>query len=403
MANRVLTEKILSRYKKHGNVVLEGMDEAMSQKAIEWKDIDFAAVLESDFGAGWQRRIKTADHDVVEAVITSGVFGKMLTRTVRHALLEPPKEEYVISNMITTETREECDGGFEDHGVLSNITAVPVCELEAGPLYGMAADSLVHPNGKSYAAGLAWTREALCADPNGYLLKQIPLLRDAHFEVKEQLLLDALVGYTPSYNRSGTLYNTYYEFGNGTPFQKNGPWVNASGDDIICSSDLQNLAEIFDDMRDIVTGKEIIVDTSSMDFITSPTNARSIRPMLLATEVRCDSACEPDESCQYIMTGDVARGGTNVNLVAYRRWVSTIMKRWNQTRANAEKWVWAGDINDFIGFVYQIAPEVTRCATGGEDCAKRIVARYSSLSKGYAYIKNPQTGVILTGNGSVSV
>jgi hypothetical protein len=405
MANRVLTQKILRDVKKHGDNVLEGMSEAMQAGALKWNDVCFETVLENDFGHEWKRRIRNADNDAMEAVMTSGTFNKMILRTIRHALMENPKEEFMLANMVTAESRGECEGNFRDWGAFSDIQVHEVCELEAGPLYGLATDYQDHPNGKQYSAGLAWTREALCADPNGYLMKQVPKLRDAHFDKQENLLLDAFIGYTPSYDRSGTLYDTYYEADAAdTPFDADGAWVNASGDGFTCGSDLDNVRDMFDDMVDLVHGRPVITNTDNMQVITSVSKARSVRPILLSTEVRCDEACDTDAgTCTYIMTGDVARGGMQANVTPYRRWVTKIMERWDLTAAQAEEWIWFGpNVNEFLGWTWQISPEITRCAIAGDDCMKRIVAKYTSLSKGYAYIKDPMKGLILTGAGSTS-
>ena len=59
--------------------------------------------------------------------------------------------------------------------------------------------------------------------------------------------------------------------------------------------------------------------------------------------------------------------------------------------------MWFGsDINAFIGLVYQIRPEVTRINISGEMQEKRIVAKWTSLSKGYSYVKDPFRGFMCT-------
>ena len=409
MANRAMTQRILRDFKRHGDNVLEsetnGMEGALLAGSMKWNDICYVTVLENELGDGWKRRLLNSDHNALEAVLTSGTFNKMILRTIRHALMETPKEAYKLASMVTSETRGECEGNYRDWGVFSDPQVTEVCELEMGPMHGIATDYQDHPNGHQYAGGLAWTREAMCADPNGYLMKEVPKLRDAHFEKQENLLLDAFIGYTPSYDRSGTLYETYYEEDSAdTPFDPDGPWVNAAGYGFTCGSDLEAVRDIFDDMVDLVHGRPIETDVNNMTVFTSFAKARSVRPILLSTEVRCDEPCDQGgQTCTYIMTGDTARGGMNVNVMDYKRWVTKLMDRYSLSRAEAEEWMWFGpSVNEFLGFVWQIAPEITRCPIAGDDCAKRIIARYTSLSKGYAYIKDPMKGLIFTGAGSTS-
>lgn len=410
MPNRAYTQKILSAIKRLGKKsgqVWDALESEMSSEdaKLKWHDIDYVQVLEHDFGFGYKNVLQTASHDALEAVMTSGVFNKMILNTIRHVLREAPKEEYKLLNMVTPgPSRGECDGRYKDWGVFSDIKTNKVCELEMGNLWGLATDFQEHPNGTSNAAQLAWTREALCADPNGYLMDQVPKLRDAHFETMENELIDAFIGFVPSYDRSGTLYNTYYEEGSATVFDNGGPWVNASGAGFTCGSDLEEVRALFHDMMDLVHGRRFYYDVNNLTLITSFTKSRSVRPILLSTEVRCDEPCDSDaQTCTYIMTGDVARGGMTATVMSYDRMTDAIVERYGISQAAAESWMWFGpSVSEFLGLVWQIAPQITRCPIAGDDCAKRIVARYDSLSKGYAYIKEPQKGLILTGTGSTS-
>lgn len=409
MPNRAYTQKILSALKRHSKnqqQVWDSLEQEMSSEtaALRWSDIDYVAVLEHDFGLGYRNTIMTASHEALEAVMTSGTFNKMILNTIRFALRETPKEEYKLTGLVTAESRGECEGRYKDWGVFSDIKTNKVCELEMGYLWGIATDYQQHPNGSSNAAGLAWTREALCADPNGYLMSQVPKLRDAHDETRENELVDAFIGYTPSYDRSGTLYETYYEEGTATVFQNGGPWVNASGAGFTCGSDLEEVRALFHDMVDLVHGRRFYYDVNNLQLITSFSKSRSVRPILLSTEVRCDEPCDSDaQTCTYIMTGDVARGGLTATVTSYDRMTDAIVDRYGISQAAAESWMWFGpSVNEFLGWVWQIPPQITRCPIAGDDCAKRIVARYDSLSKGYPYIKEPQKGLMLTGTGSTS-
>lgn len=409
MPNRAYTQKILSALKRHKSrpqQVWDALEQEMSSEdaALTWRDIDYTAVLEHDFGQGYRNTIQSAGHDALEAVLTSGTFNKMILNTIRHALRETPKEAYKLSGMVTSESKGECEGRYKDWGVFSDIKVNEVCELEMGNLWGIATDYQEHPRGVSVAAGLAWTREALCADPNGYLLQQVPKLRDAHDEWKEDRLVDSFIGHTSSYDRSGTLYDTYYESATATVFDNGGPWVNASGAGFTCGSDLEEVRDLFHDMVDLVHGRRFYNDVDNMQVITSYDKSRAVRPILLSTEVRCDEPCDSDaQTCTYIMTGDVARGGMQVNVTSYDRMTDAIVDRYGISAAAAASWMWFGpSVNEFLGWVYQIPPQITRCPISGDDCAKRIVARYDSLSKGYSYIKEPQKGLIITGTGTTS-
>ena len=96
------------------------------------------------------------------------------------------------------------------------------------------------------------------------------------------------------------------------------------------------------------------------------------------------------------MSPETANGMT-FSPKAYIRLVDAIRDRYSLTQAEANEWIFFGKLNEFMAWVYQIRPEVTRCPLGVDQCRKRIVAVYSSLSKGYAYIKDPMKAVWMTG------
>ena len=406
MANRQMTQKIVNSLKKHGDVVLEEFDEALESKQVKPLDIDLNFCVEHDFGPDFKRKITEGSADALEAIMTSGTFNKMAQRAIRYSLQENPREEYKLSAITPTETRGECEESFKDWGIFSDIKAHEVCELEPGPLYGVASDYLEHPNGKQIAVGLAFTREAMCKDPNGFLMQQVPKIADAHNLYKEDKLVDTLIGYNAFYDRSGTLYDIFYEDGTGdTPFDdgSGGPWINAAATTLTCGEDLQDVKNLFYDMTDLVHGRPMSVDTSNLNVFTSQRTRDRILPLLNSTSVERDSTCPGSgDTVHYFMTPEVANGMTFAPQ-EYQRLTTAIMSRYSVTRAVANEWIFFGKIPEFMAWVYQIRPTVTRLNLSEEAQRRRIVAQYDSLSKGYAYVKEPQKGLWLTGATSASV
>lgn len=408
MANRQLTEKLLRDMKKHKESdVLESLQGAMEAKSVNPADIDLTACLESDFGPDWRR--KTSENgvsdDAMEAIITSGTFNKMAQIVIRNSLRENPREEYMISNMVGTESRGECEESYKDFGAFSNIKVHEVGELEAGPDYGLSTDWLQHPNGKAVAAGVAFTREAMCKDPNGYLMQQIPKLRDAHDLYREEKLVDAMIGYNVTWNRSDTDYDIFYDSGYGSVFANgvNGPWINASAEAIVCGEDLQVVKNIFYDMTDMVHGRPMSMDVNGLDVFTSQRTRDRINPILNATSVERDATCPGSgDTIHYFMSPEIANGMT-FKPKAYIRLMQAIASRYSLTTARANEWIFFGKLNEFLAWTYQIQPEVRRLTLAAQDQKKRVVARYDSYSKGYAWIKDPQKAMWITGSESDSI
>lgn len=399
MPNRKVTQRILADYQKYGGRVLSDLDDMFEAGDMKGADLDIPTILEHDFGPNWRGKITNGDQEVVEQTITSGTFNKMIPRIIRTTLSEQPKEQYLLLNRVFRETKGECEDGFEDHGVFSDPQVEDLCELQKAPQFGVATDFMTHPKGKMRGLGLSFTREALCRDPAGFIAQQVPKIADAHNNRIEDLLLDLFIGYTNTYNRSGTDYDTYYAAdGSSTPFDdgSGGPWINAQANDFVCPEDLELILQLFDGFRDMVHGRPIPVPSQGLTVVTSKKQARYINRKLAASQVEEDVTCNSGQTVKYVLTGAQANQMDFGEILGYQRFVDRIVLRYGISVAEAEGWWWVGSINEFLSWVTNIAPSVTRCPLGAEECQRRIVANYSSLSKGYGYVRNPYRALMLT-------
>lgn len=400
MADRNATMKIIQDYKKHGDVVLEALDQVISlgpEKGMNWRDLDLRAALEADLGPDYRSRIERNDDDsALEAVITSGIFHKMVQRMIRFGLTQNPKEENMLLRMTPVESIGECDEGYIDWGVFDDFEVHEVSELQMGPLYGISTDYLKHPNGKAYANALAWTREALCKDPNGFIQRRVPALVQAHQDKQEERLVDVLIGYNTTWNRSGVVYDIYYDDGSGSYFEdgSSGPWINSLQADFVCPADFEPLKAVWRDFTDMVHGRPENFRETGLDVFTSLETASALRKLLQSTQVEEDVACG-SSTMKYVMTPQVAND-LDFSPVGYRRMVSKIMERYSVTEAEAQKWIWFGHVSDFMALVYNVRPEARRVTLSSEDQRRRIVALYDTYSKWYVYVKNPKAGTLVT-------
>jgi len=394
-----LTQKIIADYSKYGERVLEELDEMLEGGDLKAADLDIPTMLESDFGPNWRGKVTNMEQDALEQVITSGTFNKMIPRIIRTSLREQPKEQYLLLNRVFRETKGECEDGFEDHGVFSDPQVEELCELQKAPQFGVATDFMTHPKGKMRGLGLSFTREALCRDPAGFIQQQVPKIADAHNNRIEDLLLDLFIGYTNTYNRSGTFYDTYYAAdGSSTPFDdgSGGPWVNSQANDFVCPEDLELVLQLLDGFRDMVHGRPITVPTEGLTVVTSKERARYIRRKMAAQQIEEDVTCNSGQTVKYVLNGSDANQMAFGEILGYQRFVDRIVLRYGVTAAEAAEWWWVGSIPEFLSWVTNIAPSVTRCPLGAEECQRRIVANYSSLSKGYGYVRNPYRALMLT-------
>lgn len=403
MADRHLTEKVIRDIKKHGDAALEALDQAIGlgpEKGLHFADLDLRAALEADFGPNYVDVINRKEDAAVEAVVTSGMFHKMVQRFIRFGLTQTPKEEYALLRRTPVETVGECEESYRDWGIFSDFKVHKLSELQKAPLYGLAADYLDHPRGEAYGNALAWTREALCKDPNRFIMSQLPLLLDAHNEEQENLLIDTVIGYNSNgnalWNRSGTVYDIYYDDGTSSYFDDgtSGPWVNALATEFVCPADFQVLKDLWRDFTDMVHGRPEPFAETGLDVFTSLEQQDALRKLLNSTEVEEDVTCG-SSTIRYKMTPQVANN-LDFEPVGYRRMVSRIVERYGITETEAQKWMWFGHLSDFMALAYQVRPTAQRVPLAGEEYRRRIVAMYTTYSKWYVYVKNPKKGVLVT-------
>ncbi len=397
MADRQKTLALMKEIKKHGDVALEQLDSILEQgpeAGLHIYALDLRAALEHDLGPAYRDRVENMESPALEAIVTSGMFHKMVQRQIRFGLMENPREQYKLLSLVPSETKGECEGNYRDWGVFSDFRVQKLSELQKAPLYGIATDYLDHPQGEMYGNALAWTREAMCKDPNGFIQTQVPKLVDAHqFEI-ELALLDTLLGYEYTYDRSGTEYSVYYDDGTVFTDGTSGPWQNSLPLAIECPSSFEPLKDLWRNMTDLVHGRPIEWNETNMQVLTSLEQASALRKILKSTQVEEDVTCA-GSTFKYVMTPQVAND-LDFNPVGYRRMVEKIVERYSVTEAQAQQWMWFGNIAEFMGLVYQIRPRAMRVPIGSEEYRRRIVAMYTTESKWYSYVKDPQKGVLVT-------
>lgn len=393
------TRVIWQNHQKHGDVVLEEVEGMLRDRSLRPADINFNELLEMDFGTNARHKMMNLDQSVLEQIITSKTFDALLPRIIRQSLSEQPPEDLLVLSQITPESGDECGNTYRDWGVFSDPEVTEIAELEKAPNFGIAKDYMDHPTGKSWGLGLEFTREALCRDPNRYIQQQIPKIANSHNRNVENILLDFLIGYKGTYNRSGTYYDTYLAAdGTSTPFSSGagGPWVNALAMDFTCPGDLDTIKNLFYDFRDPVHGRPIDVPMSGLSVVTSKQYRDYLTRKMSASQIEEDVTCGDGQVVKYVMSPAVANGGVEFSMLpGYQRFVDRIVARYNKTAAEAREWWFLGNIPEFLGWTWNIRPTVTRCPLGAEEVRRRIVASYTSLSSGYAYTKNPMRGMMI--------
>lgn len=119
------------------------------------------------------------------------------------------------------------------------------------------------------------SQEAVFYDLTGQVLDTAGSVGEELGYLRELEILRMVAGATNSYNYKGTTYNTY---------QTATPWINDHANVPEDYSDIDNALQLFSQMTDPVTGKEILVNPTTI--IHQPNKRMLFNNILNATEVR---------------------------------------------------------------------------------------------------------------------
>jgi hypothetical protein len=122
------------------------------------------------------------------------------------------------------------------------------------------------------------TREAVFFDITGQVMDEAGAVGEELAYGQEKDIADEVLGVTNTYNRNGTSYNTY---------QTSSPYVNDQSNEFLDYNDLDQSRLLFVGMTDPETGKEILVEGTTL--LVMPAKEVLVRQQMMAPTVQIGS------------------------------------------------------------------------------------------------------------------
>jgi hypothetical protein len=250
-----------------------------------------------------------------------------------------------------------------------------VGEGQEYPVIGMSENWTERPKHAKRGSTILMTKEVIAKDNTGFIRQEASQLGYWLGLNKELRLLDVLIGYTNTYKRNGTAYNT---------FQTSTPWVNDQANPISDWTDIDESRLLFSNMRHPDTGLPVFLGTAQI--FAAETNRSTINRVLTATTIETGASTDARRT----IGGNPVSGmsATYSELLDYQ-----IAVRGLASASNARQWWFHGNIAEAIAYSESMALSVIPApaeAIGYLSFTRDIVAGFKASEKGIAYVKEPR-------------
>jgi hypothetical protein len=365
--------------------------------------LDPCALLTAEFGHEFVTGIRHATdrefYEDMQPIIHSSAAAKLLQRTILATLMLPcDPERFLLSSLVPVENVDNCDDGMQLNGLFDDFESLDVCEGEPIPWAQMGTDSLVLPKAKKGGRAIGFTREMMCkhgAALDTYNVANRLALGQQLW--REKKLMDIHIGAVDVYNRSDTLWATYYELGTDiAEFGNGGPWVNAQ-QNVFCSlQSLELSGRLGRQMTDLMTGKKCSKSYNTV--ITSAETALDINVQQGAIRVE-GAACTtadtgaPLTATQFHVDPDSLTTAGRQTVYDYERQVDSLVEAYGITDAQARDWWWNGDPAQAYRWYSNWGQTVERLPLGTNEVNRHIAMALQVSERGFGAVLDPQYAV----------
>lgn len=276
--------KLKKLTESHGrNTTAKVLTESIREGKVNPSRISLRRLAESFMGDNWaehlQRAVRTGRvTESAEAVDTSGfqaITGQLLVNEI--------KEKYELAKLLgdeLTTTIPVTNGNLGEQTVpyLSDVTDMGAIVQQGMPYpqTQFKGQYIKYPAVEKVGRICSVTMEAIYSDLTGQILGSCQSVAKLLGLTREEAILRVALGLVNTHNWNGTTYNTYGTTGN---------WVNkVNSFDLQTWSNMNDLEQIFVDIKDPVLGKPIQIEPK--DLLVSPAKKYTAKNILFATEVR---------------------------------------------------------------------------------------------------------------------
>jgi len=310
--------------------------------------------------------------DAVSVAAFSNITGQIVYSRIMQAYQNPAfVMSSIVPNVPTTLSGEKIPGMTQ-----IGDQAEVVTEGKEYPTAGFTEDYVETPATTKRGLIVPVTKEAVFFDRTNLILQRASDVGTWLATNKEKRLVDILIGKVNTYKWKGTTYNTY---------NTSTPWINSkSSNDLVDWTDIDNVLQLFADMRDPHTGEPILMMANTL--ICMPARFMAAKRVLNATEIRFNDGAS--NSTQTVAANPVS-GMFNIqqSVLAYARLQSEL----SVSAANAGKYYYIGDFQKAFAYMENWPVTVVQAPANGEDEFSRdIVAKYKASERGAAAVMEPR-------------
>lgn len=271
------------------------LGDAIRDKKISKHSISIRQLAESFLGHNWAENLYRYNSGVRVQEASEGVDASSFTAITGQLLVNEIKDKFDLAKLIgddVCETVPVTNGNLKEQKVpwLSNVID-SVEKVEEGMPYPHTTFSpnfIEYPAIEKIGKICAVTMEAIYSDLTGQILDSAGSVGTYCGLAREERILKVVLGLVNNHKWNGTSYNTYLS---------SGAWVNTVGNFVLKDwSSVNTLEQLFVDMLDPNTGKNILIEPKQM--LVMPANRyRAIRAFSATTTKSGDYATtgNPDQ------------------------------------------------------------------------------------------------------------
>jgi hypothetical protein len=271
------------------------LGDAIRDKKISKHNISIRQLAESFLGHNWAENLYRYNSGVRVQEATEGVDASSFTAITGQLLVNEIKDKFELAKLIgddVCETIPVTNGNLKEQKVpwLSNVID-SVEKVEEGMPYpntSFSPNFIEYPAIEKIGRICAVTMEAIYSDLTGQILDSAGSVGTYCGLAREERILKVVLGLVNNHKWNGTSYNTYLS---------SGAWVNTVSNFVLKDwSSVNTLEQLFVDMLDPNTGKNILIEPKQM--LVMPANRyRAIRAFSATTTRSGDFAVSgnPDQ------------------------------------------------------------------------------------------------------------
>ena len=355
------------------------------------KTFELAELAEAFLGDDWEKKFKRQNLreslEMLEApaAVTSSLFPQITSQLIFSEVRSQFDAEAAVFSPLVPVIPSDIKGSE----VVPSITNIDpdafesVGEAMAYPRVGVTEEYFTVPAKAKKGGIIELTREAIRFNRTGQLVDQARGIGGALGAVKENAVIDALIGQTNNYSRNGTASNTFLTAGAYVNNQSSLPLTGWT--------DVDEALQLFAGILDPTTSEPLAGAMNPSDLVVSPYKMRTAQRILTASGARSDENLAAGSRSEETLNDRNPIADLGLRLLSSIRLYRRILAGPEAVAANAREGWFLGTIAEMLGW-YEVWPlELGQQGRDSEDSFDRdIEMKLKASYYGVAAVREPR-------------